>query len=381
MSREFLPSLTATGCAARRGRLLDQLSALNVDAAVVSDVRDIYYFIGVLLPSDLPAALLVYEDGRTSLVAPDGCENASVDYHRPYSWNHRGTRHPDILDRMTARLRDALLSRRTTKAALQAQALPHKVAEALNFVTSSTSSSRELDEAISAMQRRKDADEIGVMAASIRANLGAYAAVRATIRPGASELEVLAAGYHGAMTAAGEKVFHDGDYQCGEYNGAARDRRIEAGELYIVDAWTCFRGYWSDMCRTFSVGGPPTDEQRQLFEHIRWVQRETPALLKPGVDGQQVFQALDEMIRQHPRLGAQGLIHHGGHAIGLRSHEMPDINPDRGGKLEPGQVICIEPGGYYPEARFGVRLENMYLITEKGCEDLCPGEVELHECP
>jgi Xaa-Pro dipeptidase len=110
------------------------------------------------------------------------------------------------------------------------------------------------------------------------------------------------------------------------------------------------------------------------------VQRETPGLLKPGVDGQEIYKALDEMIRQHPCLAAQGLIHHGGHAIGLRSHEMPDVNLDRGGVLQAGNIICIEPGGYFAEARFGVRLENMYLITENGCEDLCPGEVELYQC-
>ena len=86
------------------------------------------------------------------------------------------------------------------------------------------------------------------------------------------------------------------------------------------------------------------------------------------------------MIREHPPLADQGLVHHGGHASGLRAHEMPDINRDRGGKLEPGNVICVEPGGYFDEARQGVRLENMYLITADGCEDLCAGEVELHRC-
>jgi Xaa-Pro aminopeptidase len=59
---------------------------------------------------------------------------------------------------------------------------------------------------------------------------------------------------------------------------------------------------------------------------------------------------------------------------------MPDINLARGGKLESGNIICIEPGGYFAGARYGVRLENMYLITDSGCEDLCPGEVTLQRC-
>jgi Xaa-Pro aminopeptidase len=195
-----------------------------------------------------------------------------------------------------------------------------------------------------------------------------------------SELEVLSAGRRGADFAAGEKVFHDGDYQSGMYNGPARGRAIERGELYIVDAWTCYRGYWSDMSRTFVVGAPPSDVQQALFDHIRWVQTQVPTLLRAGVDGTDIYRALDEMIRQHPPLADAGLIHHGGHAIGLRSHEMPDINLARGGKLEAGNVICVEPGGYFAEARYGVRLENMYLITDSGCEDLCPGDLTLDRC-
>ena len=110
------------------------------------------------------------------------------------------------------------------------------------------------------------------------------------------------------------------------------------------------------------------------------MQRDVKRLLRPGLDGTEVYRALDELVREHPLLSDTGLIHHGGHAIGLRIHEMPDINLDRGGPLEPGNVICIEPGGYFDAARYGVRLENMYLITETGCENLCPGELELPQC-
>jgi Xaa-Pro aminopeptidase len=237
-----------------------------------------------------------------------------------------------------------------------------------------------IDDAVSTLQRRKDEDEVELIREAIRANFAAYKAVAQTIAPGINELDILSAGRQGATRAAGEKVFHDGDYQSGAYNGPARNRAIERGELYIVDAWTCYRGYWADMSRTFIVGTEPTDVQQGLFEHIRWVQSQVPALLKPGRDGSDVYQALDELIRQHPPLADKGLIHHGGHAIGLRSHELPDINFERGGKLEAGNVICVEPGGYFQVANFGVRLENMYLITETGCTDLCPGNVELFRC-
>jgi Xaa-Pro aminopeptidase len=237
-----------------------------------------------------------------------------------------------------------------------------------------------VEESLAALQRRKDPDEIAVLRGSIAANMGAYEAVRQAIHPGVSELEVLAAGWRGATLTAQQKVFHDGDYQCGQFNGPARPRRIESGELYIVDAWTYYRCYWCDMARTFCVGRAPTSVQLDLYEHIRGVLRNVEAILQPGIDGTQVYLWLDEQLRKFPQLARQGLIHHGGHAIGLRNHEMPDVNPTRGGVLQSGNVICLEPGGYFPEANFGVRLENMYLITEAGCENLCPEVTDLPVC-
>jgi Xaa-Pro aminopeptidase len=54
----------------------------------------------------------------------------------------------------------------------------------------------------------------------------------------------------------------------------------------------------------------------------------------------------------------------------LRAHEAPDLNRDREGILEPGNIVSVEPGGYVDEARKGARLENMYLITKTGAQNL-----------
>jgi Xaa-Pro aminopeptidase len=366
------PRLTELGSEIRRDRLGHLLESRELDAAVITDVPDIYYFTGKLLPPDLPSLFLLDGEGSISAIAPEGHTVSSVDQGLYYPWNLEG------IDHMLEVGADLLVGRGWKRVGVQRSALLNVVREAI--ASSSEVQLLSIDDDITDMQSRKDPDEVAVLRGSIKANLGAYAAVQEVIAPGITELDVLAAGIRRAMEAAGEKVFHDGDYQCGAYNGAARNRAIEAGELYIVDAWTCFRGYWADMSRTFVVGSDPTDPQLALFEHIRFVLQRIQELLRPGIDGRDVFYALDELVRQHPPLAEQGLIHHGGHAIGLRSHELPDINRDRGGLLESGNVICIEPGGYFPEARFGVRLENMYLITSDGCENLCPGELELHRC-
>jgi Xaa-Pro dipeptidase len=362
----------------RRERFQERLAESQIDVALITDVRDIYYLTGILLPSDLPAALLLEQDGETECIGPAEFEIAVVDRYAPYEWQHRGTRHPDPTARMLQEFKSAVKPNGWTSIGIQWASLPSCVHRLLEEVTEA-----ELlpsDESLSELQRRKDPDELEVIRASIAANLAAYDAVGEAIHTGANELDILAAGRCGAMLQAGEKLFHDGDYQCGAYNGAARNREIERGELYIVDAWTCYRGYWCDMSRTFAVGAPPTEIQQSLFDHIHWVLDETGKLLRPDTDGTDVYRAMDEMIRQHPRLADNGLIHHGGHAVGLRIHEMPDINLDRGGRLEAGNIICLEPGGYFSEARFGVRLENMFLVTSAGGENLCPGEIKLRQC-
>ena len=377
-----MAQLTAEACQRRRQRLLQSMESARVDACLLTDVRDIYYFTGQLLPADLPAMWLVGSDGRGRLVGPAGTADRLPDdgaaEWTSYEWNYQGTRHPFPLDHMLHVAGGLASSLGAARVGFQQAAAPARVCQ--QITDEIAGDLVPFDEPLADMQQRKDSDEVDVIRASIRANLGAYQAVSEAIRPGVTELEVLAAGIGGAMATAGEKVFHDGDYQCGAYNGPARNRRIERGELYIVDAWTTYRGYWSDMSRTFVVGSEPTDVQQALFDHIRSVQQQIPALLRPGADGSDVFAALDALIREHPPLATDGLIHHGGHCTGLRAHEMPDINPQRGGEFEPGNVVCVEPGGYFEAARYGVRLENIYLITADGCEDLCPGDVQLLRC-
>ena len=188
--------------------------------------------------------------------------------------------------------------------------------------------------------------------------------------PGANELSVLAAGQRAATEAAGEVVDHGGDYQCGEFGGTARDRKIQSGEMYIIDAHTTYRGYWADLCRSFVVGGEASDIQLSAYEHLAHILEDVPNLVKPGGKATELWRVVDARIREHPVLADTGLIHHAGHGVGLRPHEAPDLNRDREGVFEVGDVFSCEPGAYCEELRVGIRLENTFLITESGVENL-----------
>lgn len=369
--------LTEKGCKDRRERFRQLMSQKMLDAVVVTDYRDVYYFSQSLGSVHLPVFLWLATDGHDSLIGPEGFGDACVVDHVTYQWNLSGTMNADLMQRVV----DAMIAslgrtKKIRRVGWQAESMPQKLLQAIDQLAT-PGEWVAIDEYLTAMQRCLDLDELEVLRGSIAANCGAYDAVQRMIEPGVTELQVLAAGWAGAMKAAGEKVFHDGDYRCGLINGPARDRPVEAGEVYIIDAWTTYRGYWSDLSRSFIVSEEPTDLQQSIFDHIAGVQSKLGTMLRPGVRTTDLWQAMDEMIRQHAALADSGLIHHGGHGIGLRIHTPPDVNRDRGEALRIGDVICLEPGGYTPQARYGARIENTYLIIEEGAENLSPYPVEL----
>lgn len=360
--------LTIEGCRDRQERLRGLLAKNGIDALAVTDPRDVYYLTGFWggVGVDFPVFALVETNGQTLLINTIAGDYAA-DEHITYEAALYATMHPDPLRRLGQTIQERLSgAKQAKKLACLEESLPRHIG---NIVAETLKPDEwtGFDEQLLDMQSRKDPDEIAVMRGAIACSLAAYDAAKATIRPGVTELEVEEAGHRAATLQAGEGMFHFGDYQSGQIGGFPRNRIIEDGELYVIDAWTVFQGYWSDLCRTFAVG-ETTPLQREVFAHIREIQLQVPERLKPGMRGTDLFRWMDSRVREHPQLRESGMIHHAGHATGLRGHEMPDLNRDREGIMEPGVVVSVEPGGYSEELRGGVRLENTYLITETGCE-------------
>jgi Xaa-Pro aminopeptidase len=385
--------LTQNGCLARQDRWRAQMKALKLDATAVLDYRDVYYFTGAYIPPHLPGTpvpllLLMFADGENLLFIDSASAGGGFDARIPedgawgvaetlaYAWGKNSTTNPDHTSLLVEIIEERLEKHASIKRlGFQYESMPWMVARAVVGSLRPEEFSR-IDAALGAQQAHKDADEIACIRESIRIARAGYDAAKAVIAPGVTELEVLDAARSAAIKAAGELVYLNGDFRSGEMGGFARSRKIEAGESYIIDLWVYHHGYWSDMARTFAVGGDPSPEQRSLFDHFRGILDEVPRIVKPGMDGREVFALIDNRVRSFPALREIGLIHHAGHALGLRAHELPDLNPDRGGAVEPGCVFTIEPGGYPADAKGGVRLENVYLMTESGVENLSPHPFE-----
>ena len=377
--------LTKEGCRTRQDRLRRRLSEAKIDAVAIVHPLEIYYFTGVLFPEQFPAqpALLCIEAGGDSwMVAHSDAGEPLVDACYTYECSIGGTINPYMRTQLGELIVERLQARgtRAGRVGYQREFMPKLLSDQIDRGLGTQPEWVDMDEGLHGMQEVKDDDEIALIRKAIEVDLAAYTAAQKVIEPGVNELEVLGAAQQAAHLAAGEKVFHDGDYQCGQLGGFARNRRIEEGELYIIDAWAIYRGYWSDLCRTFAVG-EPTELQESVYNHLRAFHDQIGDHLQPGKDSRDCAKAMDAYIREHPALREAGLGHHGGHTIGLRAHQMPDVNATRGGIFQVGNVVSIEPGSYIPEARAGVRLENMYLITESGPENLSvyPMEIRLQK--
>lgn len=141
---------------------------------------------------------------------------------------------------------------------------------------------------------------------------------------------------------------------------------IKENDILLVDMGTVYNGYHCDLTRCFFMGKiPPL--MRKVYQIVLDAQLAGIAKVKPGVRAAEVDKASRSYIARH---GYGEQFGHGtGHGVGLEIHEAPTVSGRSNDILEPGMVVTVEPGIYLPN-RFGVRIEDMVLVTEKGHEVL-----------
>lgn len=147
----------------------------------------------------------------------------------------------------------------------------------------------------------------------------------------------------------------------------AGGRRIEPGDVVILDFGCRVRGYCSDITRTVVVGDPPEEEFERVYKVVREAQERAVQAVRPGVPAGEVDRAAREKIAAAGY--GERFIHRTGHGIGLEVHEEPYIAPGNGLPLREGMVFSVEPGIYLP-GRFGVRIEDIVVVTDSGSKRL-----------
>jgi Xaa-Pro aminopeptidase len=158
-------------------------------------------------------------------------------------------------------------------------------------------------------------------------------------------------------------------------HASIRDVEIERGTLVVVDLGCLLDGYCSDCTRTFATGSVD-GEAREVYELVRRAQAAGVDAVRAGAGRQAIDAAAREEIE---RAGHGDHFGHGtGHGVGLEVHEEPRLGPGAEGTLAARNVVTVEPGVYLP-GRFGVRIEDLVVVTEDGCETLTTVPKDLIE--
>lgn len=142
--------------------------------------------------------------------------------------------------------------------------------------------------------------------------------------------------------------------------------RLQKGDAVIMDVGLRLAGYCSDMTRTAFMGGM-TDEQKRVYDTVCAANAAGRAAARPGIPLSEIDRAARSVIEKAGY--GEAFLHRTGHGIGLEVHEPPDVSATSSVIAQPGMVFSVEPG-IYLKGRFGVRVEDLVVITENGSETL-----------
>ncbi len=230
---------------------------------------------------------------------------------------------------------------------------------------------------IEKIRQIKRSDEIEAIRTAASIADRAFDHVLTMIKPGVTEREVALALEMQMKKLGATKLSFESIVASGKRgalpHGIASDKVIEAGELVTLDFGCVYDGYCSDMTRTIAVG-EVSDEMRDIYHTVLGAQEAALAAIQAGVTGESVDKVARDIIE---KAGHGDHFGHGlGHAVGLEVHESPRLAPGADDKLEAGMIVTDEPGIYVPDLG-GVRIEDLVLVTDEGCEILSRSPKEL----
>lgn len=215
----------------------------------------------------------------------------------------------------------------------------------------------------------KDAKEISAIKKALKIHAQALKYLKKIIRPGKTERDIL----HALESFVRDKnvTFSFDPIIASGPNGAfphasITGRKVGQNDVVLVDFGIDVEGYKSDLTRMFFLG-KISNLIGRVNDSVAQSQLEAIAIIKDGVAAAQVDAAARNYLAKNDLEKYFG--HSLGHGVGLEIHENPRLSSKTKSVLRAGMVVTVEPGVYWP-GKFGVRIEDMVLVTKKGCEVL-----------
>jgi Xaa-Pro aminopeptidase len=341
--------------ARRAGRLAELVAEHELDQLFVSDLTNVRYLTGFTGTNGAclvsPSELVFFTDFRYTERAKD---EVSPEWERPEAERELI---PQIVARMSGRVgfEDAQLSVR------QLARLEAAAGEDVELVPAG--------DLVEQLRVVKEPEELERIAAAAQLTDGVYEWALERGLAGRTERDVARA-CEARLLELGAEPSYPPIVAAGP-NGALPhaepgEREIGSGELVVFDMGALLDGYCSDCTRTFATGDPG-DEAREVYELVQRAQAAALEAVRPGAAGKEVDAVAREMISEagHGDHFGHGL----GHGVGLEVHEGPRLATTSEDHLAEGNVVTVEPGVYLP-GRFGVRIEDLVVVTGDGYRNL-----------
>ncbi len=344
----------------RIAKLQSAMEEHRLDALVVSHLPNIRYLCGftgssaILLVMGDAAAL--FTDGRYTQQARDEVRGAKVVIT------------PMNLEACGEWLRK---SSRSCRLGIEGEHLSVVGRRRLGRLIPSGSRLVEAPPLIEQARMIKEAGELEKIRAAVKVGAHLFSATLRTIESGKTESEVVGEMEYAARKAGAEGMSFSTIIAGGKRSALPHARASRAAiprGFVVCDFGVILDGYCSDRTRTVFKGGP-TKDARELYSAVLESQLAGIAAVRPGTTCGDVDDACRKSLQRHNL--AKYFTHSTGHGVGLEIHEAPRLAAKQKQILQPGMVITIEPGVYLPN-KWGVRIEDMVLVTEKGHEVLSP---------
>ena len=227
------------------------------------------------------------------------------------------------------------------------------------------------------LRASKDEAELAHMRRAQEVTDAAFQAILNFIRPGMTEREIAARLVYELMRHGGERTSFDPIVAAGA-NGSRPhavpgDQVVDTGMFITMDFGCKVEGYCSDMTRTVALG-QPTEEMERVYGAVLAAQKAGINAARAGVAGREIDGAARRVLQEAGY--GEYFTHSFGHSLGLDIHEAPNASPGEDRPMPAGAVVSAEPGVYLP-GRFGVRIEDVLILREGGCEDITRSPKDL----
>jgi Xaa-Pro aminopeptidase len=224
------------------------------------------------------------------------------------------------------------------------------------------------------LRQIKDADETAKIRRACQIAESALAEVVDGLRAGVTERETAARLEHEFKRRGAQRASFDTIALFGARSslphGEPTDKALEQGDIVLIDCGCVVDGYCSDLTRTFFFGRIPGDWAKEIYLCVQQAQQAAVAALHAGASASEVDAAARNLIA---RAGFGARFGHGtGHSVGIEVHENPRLNALSKAVLAAGMAVTVEPGIYLP-GRGGVRIEDLAVVTDSGCDILTAG--------